>query len=60
MHGEDIMVKFKALKSAKVTEEVTEEVTEKVTVNLSENERKIYMILGKEKQNIIFMSKGQK
>ena len=28
VHGEDIMVKFKALQSAKVTEKVTEKVTD--------------------------------
>ena len=39
------MVKFKALKCAKVTEEVAEKVTEKVTENLSGNDRKILKIL---------------
>lgn len=48
VHGEDIMVKFKALQSAKVTEKVTEKVAEKVTESLSENEKKIFEILRKD------------
>lgn len=49
IHGEDIMVKFNALQSAKVTERVTERVTEKVTeaekqvlIMLTENPRMTY------------------
>lgn len=34
VHGEDVMVKFKALPSARVTEKVTKKVTEKVTGTL--------------------------
>lgn len=45
VHGEDIMVKFKALQSAKVTEKVTEKVTDKIYGELTENERKILEIL---------------
>ncbi len=41
VHGEDIMVKFKALQSAKVTEKVTD----KIYGELTENERKILEIL---------------
>ncbi len=37
VHGEDIMVKFKALQSARVTEKVTKKVTE--------SEKRILMIL---------------
>lgn len=43
VHGEDIMVKFKAFQSAKVTEKVTE----KVTGTLSEKERMVLKILAK-------------
>ena len=49
IHGEDIMVKFNALQSARVTERVTEKVTEKVTeaekqvlIMLTENPRMTY------------------
>ena len=41
VHGEDIMVKFKALQSAKVTEKVTEKIYETLTVS----EKKILEIL---------------
>lgn len=47
VHGEDIMVKFKALQSARVTEKVTVRVTEKVTDALTENEQKVLEILRK-------------
>lgn len=43
VHGEDIMVKFKALQSARVTEKVTVRVTDALT----ENEQKVLEILRK-------------
>lgn len=40
VHGEDIMVKFKALPSARVTEKVTEKVTETLLTESENIERK--------------------
>lgn len=49
VHGEDIMVKFTALQSAKVTDKVTEKVTDKVTEKvfdtLTESEKKVLEML---------------
>ena len=45
VHGEDIMVKFTALESAKVTEKVTNEVTEKVTEKQDGVEQKLLGVL---------------
>jgi ATP-dependent DNA helicase RecG len=47
VHGEDIMVKFTALESAKVTEKVTNRVTDEVTNRVTDKENELLCILKK-------------